>query len=238
MKILLLSDIHANFPALEAIARNVSAIDFDLICNCGDTTVYAPFPNETIKWLRNHKVISILGNTDRKVLRLSKGKKLKKPNKPEKRIMYTWTMDAIKKSNLRYLKNCKKQKIIRAGGIDIGLYHGSPEDPDEFLFHTTAEDRFRALAKKTEQKVICVGHSHTPFYKEVEDTVFINPGSVGRMFDGNPAASFAVLEIRKKKITVAHHRVPWKISKMKKALHQHNLPSIYATMYEQGRKLN
>ena len=47
MKILLLSDIHANYPALEAVADYAPPASYDLICNCGDTTVYAPFPNET-----------------------------------------------------------------------------------------------------------------------------------------------------------------------------------------------
>ncbi|MEA2116766.1 MAG: YfcE family phosphodiesterase [Thermodesulfobacteriota bacterium] len=238
MKILLISDIHANFPALQAVAKYAPPADFDLVCNCGDTTVYAPFPNETIKWLKRHNAISILGNTDRKILQLAKGKQLKKPSKPDKRIMYSWTFDVLKKSSLSYLKSLHKKNIFQVNGVKIGLFHGSPEDPDEFLFHTTAEDRFRALAKKAKQDIICVGHSHTPFHKQFEGVHFVNPGSVGRMFDGNPATSFAILEIKKRKITVSHHRVPWKIKKMKKVLRDNQLPEIYINMYEQGLKLN
>lgn len=238
MKILLISDIHANYPALQAVATYAPPADFDLICNCGDTTVYAPFPNETIQWLKRHNVISILGNTDRKILRLVKGKQLKKPKKPDKRIMYSWTFDVLRKSSIRYLESLHKKKVYQVNGVKIGLFHGSPENPNEFLFHTTAEDRFRALAKNAEQDIICVGHSHSPFYKQFEGVHFINPGSVGRMFDANPATSFAILEIKKKEITVSHHRVPWKIKKMKKALRDNHLPEIYINMYEQGLKLN
>ena len=238
MKILLISDIHANFPALQAVAKYAPPDGFDLICNCGDTTVYAPFPNETIKWLKRHNAISILGNTDRKILKLAKGKQLIKPSKPDKRIMYSSTFDVLTKSSLSYLKSLPKKNIFQVNGVKIGLFHGSPENPNEFLFHTTDEDRFRALAKRSKQDIICVGHSHTPFHKEHEGIHFINPGSVGRMFDGNPAASFAILEIKKKGIAVSHHRVPWKMNKMKKAIRENHLPEIYINMYERGLKLN
>lgn len=238
MKILVISDIHGNFPALQAVVEHIRPADCDLICNCGDSTVYAPFPNETLDWLQHHQAISILGNTDRKILKLARGKSFKKPGKPEKRIMYTSTFAELKNSNINYLQGLSKKKIIPAGKIKIGLFHGSPADPDEFLFPDTPEDRFQELVHKAKQDIICIGHSHTPFYKRVQGVHFINPGSVGRMFDGNPAASCAVIEIDKKTVTVSHYRVPWNIQKTVKALRKNNLPEIYTRMYEQGRKLN
>jgi len=238
MRILLISDIHANYPALQAVAGYAPPADFDLICNCGDSTVYAPFPNETIRWLQRHNTISILGNTDRKILKLARGKQLKKPRRADKRIMYRWTMDALTEASLRYLKSLHNKNIFEVDRTRIGLFHGSPDDPDEFLFQSTAPARFRALAKKAGQDIVCVGHSHTPFHKQVDGVHFINPGSVGRMFDANPAASFAILEIKKRQITVSLHRVAWKIKKMKKALLDNRLPELYISMYEQGLKLN
>ena len=238
MKILLLSDIHGNYPALQAIANDTSSIDFDLVCNCGDTTVYAPFPNECIQWLKRRHAISITGNTDRKILKLAKGKQFKKPGKPDKRIMYSWTFDVLTPSSLKYLQFLRKKNSCQMGEVKIGLFHGSPDDPDEFLFPSTEDQRFQELARKAKQDIICFGHSHTPFHKIVKGVHFINPGSVGRMFDGNPAASFAILEIKKRKITVSHHRVEWKIEKMIKGLQDNQLPDIYIDMYQQGLKLN
>jgi hypothetical protein len=58
------------------------------------------------------------------------------------------------------------------------------------------------------------------------------------MFDGNPAASFALLEIARKKLTVTHHRIAWDLAPMKKALQDNQLPKLYISMYEQGLKLN
>ncbi len=95
IRILLLSDIHGNYPALLAIDREVDAPSFDYIVNCGDSLVYAPFPNETLRWLKRHNAISILGNTDKKVINLLKGQQFAKPRKPEKRIMYSSTAEAL-----------------------------------------------------------------------------------------------------------------------------------------------
>ncbi len=238
MKILLLSDIHGNYPALEAVAEFAPPTEFDLVCNCGDSTVYGPFPNECLDWLQQHRAVSILGNTDRKILRLIKGKKMKKPGKAEKRIMYTSTVDVLTQSSMRTLQSFKKKKTVTVEKTRIGLFHGSPDDPDEFLFPSTEDKRFQTLAGQAKQDIICFGHSHTPFYKHVKGVHFINPGSVGRMFDGNPAASFAVLTLKNNNLTVFHHRVPWEIEKMSRGLQDSNLPSIYIKMYEQGLKLN
>jgi len=88
-KILILGDIHANYPALKAIQTYIRPDRFDRIVNTGDFTVYSTFPNETIQWFRKRKkTICILGNTDRRVLRILNGTQLKKPRKKEKSMVF------------------------------------------------------------------------------------------------------------------------------------------------------
>jgi putative phosphoesterase len=238
MKLLLLSDIHANFPALEAVVKFFTGISFDAICNCGDSLVYGPFPNETLQWLQNNKVHSIVGNTDRKVRKLLTGKNFKKPRKEEKRIMYNWTAEQLNPSSRKYILSLKKSKQISIAGQTIGLFHGSPEYPDEFLFPDTAPERFAALADLSPCNIIITGHSHTPFHKKVNHTHFINPGSVGRMFDSNPAASCAILTIKDKSIETECYRIPWPKERTVHALKKNKLPAIYQTMFIIGKKLN
>jgi putative phosphoesterase len=238
MKLLLLSDIHANFPALKAVIKFFSGISFDAICNCGDSLVYAPFPNETLHWLENNNVHSIVGNTDRKVRKLLKGKNFKKPRKEEKRIMYDWTAEHLDSASRKYILSLKKSMKISIAGQTIALFHGSPEKPDEFLFPDTAPERFSELADSSPYNIIVTGHSHTPFHKLVNTTHFINPGSVGRMFDSNPAASCAVLTLQNKTIETKFYRIPWPIDQTVQALRKNKLPSIYQTMFILGRKLN
>lgn len=236
--LLLLSDIHGNFPALQAIIKHFSEISFDAVCNCGDSTVYAPFPNETLHWLKSNKVYSILGNTDRKVIKLLKGKTFKKPRKAEKRIMYDWTAENLDSSARTYLLSLKKSLQISIADHTIGLYHGSPDHPNKFLFPDTDPERFAELADMCSSDIIITGHSHTPYHKCIGHTHFINPGSVGRMFDYNPAASCAVLSIDNKTVQVEHYRIPWLIKRTVKELQKCDLPEIYQSMYIQGRKLN
>ncbi|MCK5069610.1 MAG: metallophosphoesterase family protein [Desulfocapsa sp.] len=238
MKILLLSDIHANYPALKAIINYFSEEHFDAIYNCGDSLVYGPFPNETLRWLKENNVHSIVGNTDRKVIKLIKGKTFKKPSKEEKRIMYDWTANQLTSSSKAYLLTLKKSKQIHLADRTIGIFHGSPEHPNEFLFPDTSTKRFEELAAFCQNDIILFGHSHTAFHKKVKNTHFINPGSVGRMFDSNPEASCSILTIDKAHINIKFHRVPWQISKTIEALKYHKLPAIYQSMYTLGRKLN
>lgn len=238
MNILLISDIHGNFPALEAVARAVAGTDCTHILNCGDSLVYAPFPNETMGWLRTHQVLSIRGNTDDRVIRLLQGRTFKKPAKPEKRIMYTSSAAALTPENAADLLSLKKQRIVRLGDTLLGLFHGSPADHEEFLTAATPDERFEQLAGETACKIVVIGHSHTPFHRIAGGVHFINPGSVGRMFDGCPDASFALLSISKNRIDVQHHRAAYAVEAVVTALQRHRLPAVYAEMFRTGTKQN
>lgn len=248
MDILILSDIHANFPALEAVTQRFPMKDFDHIIHCGDALVFGPYPNETLQYLHENKVLSILGNTDNKVLMLLDGKSFKKPRKKEKRSMYFWTKDNLTKSSVSYLRSLPSTAVLQIPGdhsdpLDdlsstVGVYHGSPFDPDEFLFDTTPDSRFVELAASVNHQIIAVGHSHTPFHKKIGSTHFLNPGSVGRMFDGCNYASCITMHIDKDDLRVAHHRVPYNLDKLLEKLKEENFPPIYSKMYTLGKKLN
>lgn len=244
-RILLLADIHGNFPALRAIAEALDPASFHFIVNCGDSLVYAPFARETIDWLIDHQAVSILGNTDQKVIKLLQGKSFKKPSKPEKRIMYTTAADALGKAEKNWLLALGETKELLIPSlttpdrpIKLGIFHGSPADPDELLFAATPDERFQELAEETDCRIVVTGHSHSPYHKYLSGIHFINPGSVGRMFDGDPRAGCASLEIEADTLTVRHYRIAYPVEEVVAAIRQHRLPEIYATMFQLGRKLN
>ena len=248
MHILLLSDIHSNYPALNAIASQFELGQFAHIVNCGDSLVYAPFPNETLTWLRENRTVSILGNTDRKVIKLLKGKDFKKPADPEKRIMYTSIATELAEENQKYLLSLGKTATLQLTAkepdsskatLTIGIFHGSPADPDEFLFDTTPDSRFIELAAAHRYNIIVTGHSHTPYVKFFGSTCFINPGSAGRMFDNDPRASCAIIEIdNDMKFFIHHLRISYDTEKVIRQLARKGLPPVYGEMFRRGRKLN
>lgn len=242
--ILLISDIHGNFPALKAVDNLLKDYTFTHILNCGDCLVYAPYPEETINWLRQRNVVSIRGNTDKKVRKLLMGKTFSKPHDPEKRIMYTSTDDMLQTDkNREYVCSLTDNETVILKGDDeknitIGLFHGSPSDPKEFLFADTPDSRFAELAKDTTCDIIVTGHSHTPYVKYIEGKYYINPGSVGRMFDGDPRACCAILTVENNKIMIHHLRVAYDIDLVTSKITQLGLPEIYGEMFKAGRKLN
>ncbi len=246
MRILLISDLHANFIALEAISRRFPPEEFDLILNGGDSLVYGPFPNETIDWLRSYNALSILGNTDQHIITLLQGKTFKKPSKAEKRIMYGWTAAQLSQANRIWLLD---QPVSRMIGVDsraesdsrgefLSMFHGSPADPDEFLFGSTPLCRFRELVQLVSTPLVTVGHSHQQFHHEVDGVAFINPGSSGRMFDGKISGGCAVIEKRGSDYSIALHRIAYDVNGLADEIKRLRLPRIYIEMYRRGRKLN
>lgn len=246
MRILLISDLHANFVALEAISRRFPPDQFDLILNGGDSLVYGPFPNETLDWLRSCRALSILGNTDHHVITLLQGKTFNKPKKAEKRIMYGWTAAELSHDNRAWLLEQPTARIISSetphnsasAGPFLSMFHGSPADPDEFLFSSTPTCRFKELAGLVSTPLVTVGHSHQQFYHEVDGVHFINPGSSGRMFDGKISAGCAIIEKADNDFTISLYRVAYDVTSVAAEIERLKLPSIYSEMFRRGRKLN
>jgi len=238
-KLLVLSDIHANYPALKAIEHHVDPDRFHRIIHAGDLTVYSTFPNETIEWFRRRTTsVCIAGNTDKRVLAILEGKPLWKPKKEEKRAMYYWTCDTLLPENREYLNSLPEEADVTVEDLRIRIIHGD-FDEDEGISSSLAnpEHRFRTLARESPYQAHILGHTHIPFHTIIDGVHFINPGSVGRPFDGDPRSSFAILTVSSGIITVEHFRIPYSVEEVIAGLKENGLPDRYAEMYRTGRKL-
>jgi predicted phosphodiesterase len=94
------------------------------------------------------------------------------------------------------------------------------------------------LGKNYPYDIHIMGHSHVPFHKVVAGIHFINPGSVGRMFDGDPRTSFAILKIISGEVAVEHFRIPYPVKDVVKGIKINSLPELYCRMFLTGQKLN
>ena len=245
MKIALIGDIHANLPALETVLAHIAENNITKIWNTGDFVGYGPFPNEvvhlfrTAQRLRPKDVLSIVGNYDLQVLEFKhKKKKWRKKKHPQKLRAFQWAYESLTKKNRKYLHFLTQEIRMKVKGHRVLLTHGSPASNSEHITPATSEKRLRKLARTAKANLIICGHSHQPFARQVDGVWFINPGSIGRPDDGDPRASYAILEIKPEQVHVEHHRLEYDVERTAAAIHEHKLPESFAQMFLRGRNLD
>lgn len=238
MKVALTSDIHGNLPALEAVLSHAGEMKIKHVWNLGDFTGFGANPDEVVQLLKKVKAVSIIGNYDQKVLKVpQKSEEWKEKKVPEKWFSFHWAYEHLSKKSQKYLEKLPENKKISVKDWKILFTHGSPDSIDEALNDETPQERLRDLARKGHADIILCGHSHQPFMRFAGGAIFINPGSVGRPFDGDPRASYAVLTIKKHKVEVDFFRLDYDIERAAQTQNEAGLPSIYAEMTRRGVSL-
>lgn len=239
MSLAILSDIHANAPALRAVLRDIDRQGVKTIWHLGDVVGYAPFPNEVIAELLRRQALGILGNYDQKVLEFKRKQKTWQQQKdPAKYFSFAWTSQNLSSRSRQYLKKLPETLSLEFGGKKFLLVHGSPQRNDEALTDTTPDDRFKELAAMTPADVILCGHSHRPFSKKTGTKEFINPGSVGRPFDGDPRAAYATVDLRDGQWVVVHHRVAYPVEENLQKMQEENFPEPLMLSLARGRSVD
>jgi putative phosphoesterase len=187
MKILVLADIHANWPALSAIAES-----FDACLFLGDLVDYGSNPVPCVEWVRDNATAAIRGNHDHAVAQkiVARGgsgfRQLAAATRP-----LQWK--ALSPRHLKYLARLPVTRHLRLGESRFALVHATPRDPmDEYLVDDPAGWQARLCG--VDADIVCVGHSHVQFHFELNGVQVLNPGSVGQPRDGDPRAAYAVIE--------------------------------------------
>lgn len=237
--IALLSDVHGNLPALEAVLEDAAHREIAEIWNLGDMLGYGPFPNEVLGRLREVAKLNIVGNYDRKVLDFARKRdKWKRKKPPAKYIAFQWNDVHLDAAGRDFLTSLPEQARRMVGGLDVLLVHGSPASIDELLNSDTSRQRFGELARFAQADVVVCGHSHEPFVRHIDDVWFVNPGSVGRPEAGDWRASYAVLEFSGENLKVGHRRVPYDIDRVARAVHAAGLPGEFIDVFRKGKSLD
>jgi putative phosphoesterase len=187
MKILVLADIHANWPALSAISES-----FDACLFLGDLVDYASNPVPCVEWVRDNATAAVRGNHDHAVAQkiVARGgtgfRQLAAATRP-----LQWKV--LSPRHLKYLARLPVTRHVRLGESRFALVHATPRDPmDEYLVDDPAG--WQARLYGVDADIVCVGHSHVQFHFELNGVQVLNPGSVGQPRDGDPRAAYAVIE--------------------------------------------
>jgi putative phosphoesterase len=187
MRILVLADIHANWPALQVIKEA-----HDVCLFIGDLVDYGLEPSPCIAWVKEHATYAVRGNHDHgaaqhvQVAGRNGFKYLTSITRP-------LTQERLTAEDRRFLSTLPVTRMVSVGDTRFLLVHATPRDPlDEYAVADI--DFWSRRLQNVDANVICVGHTHHPYVLDVDGKLVINPGSIGQPRDGDPRASYAVIE--------------------------------------------
>ena len=232
MRVALLSDVHANLVALEAVLGAQGAVD--AIWVTGDTVGYGPDPSEVLALLKERGAVLVQGNHDRAVA-TGEGLESFHDQAAEAALRHREWLSSEERDTLAALPPVRS--------IDgVTLCHGSLRDP-MWEYVTTAAAASATLARAT-TPVVCCGHTHLPAVFQSDGGVvrasvpvtgrayplagpaLLNPGSVGQPRDGDPRASYAVLDTVAG--TATFYRASYRIDETQRRIRARGLPQMFA----------
>ena len=243
MRVAIISDVHGNRQAFEAVLEAVAATDAEELWCLGDLVGYGADPDACVELARCHAAVCLAGNHDLAVRgdlpfdQFSRGAEL----------AVRWTTEIASAETLAFLAQLEPKQLDEA----VGLYHASPRDPvwEYVLSPLQAEMCFDAL----EQRVACIGHSHVALAfsrREGQPATgetcragtqldvsagewLLNPGSVGQPRDGDPRAAWLLLDTVA--WTAAYHRTDYDIAGAAAAIRAARLPDSLAERLTHGQ---
>jgi len=241
MKYALISDIHANLPALEAVLEDIDQRpDVDAIYHLGDLVGYCPWPNEVVALLRSRAIQGIAGNYDSTTATDYKhcGCRYENPQQEElAHKSYEWTRAHVTPETKRFLAGLPfRIDIWPFGGHLTGkprlvLVHGSPTLNTLYWTEDRPDSFRRQMAEIAGMKpgdTIAFGHTHRPWFHETGGMYFLNTGSVGKPKDGDWRACYVLLEVGAEQPRVTFVRVEYDIERAMKAIRESELPDEFA----------
>jgi predicted phosphodiesterase len=251
MRFGIVSDIHANLEALDAVLGEIDSAEVDVLLCLGDIVGYGPNPNECCERLRMRNCIAIAGNHDEAAV---SGKGAEYFN-PMAREALVWTQETLSSTNRDYLQALGRDRRFdgaAAGDLKGGfaLVHGAPVFHFDYILDVT--DAQRAF-ERVEAPLTFIGHTHMAevYYQDLEGRAFqqkllhggridlapsyrylINPGSVGQPRDHNPQAAYAVLDTAANAVEV--RRVSYDVGVVQERIEHVHLPTQLATRLATG----
>ena len=246
MRYLVLSDIHGNWEALEAVAHEAAGRYDQALC-CGDLVGYCADPNRVSEWVRAHCSVVVRGNHDK----ASTGLENLDWFNAAARAAALWTQQNLTPENRAYIQSLPRGPILLDG---FQVVHGAPFDEDEYVFASgDAEQAFGYL----ERRVAFFGHTHVQGgfiwnHSRVETVsqtskrarrhvieidpecgYLVNPGSVGQPRDGDPRAGYVLYDSGAR--TLAWCRVPYDVESAQKKIREAGLPPVLADRLATGK---
>ena len=207
-----IGDIHGNLPALSAVLEEIDEMGIQTILNTGDCVVGGRWPNEVIDLLKDRNIPTCQGKMDRTVVRfIRKRKTLIKKYSEEEFSALEWTYENTHSDNLEFLRALPKQARITIESIQMCLCHGSPSGQSITLEEGDDIEKYRRQREIDPADIIICGRTHRSFSRMVDNTLFVNPGSIGISLRDELIATYVQINTEEEPWTVEPRSVPYKI---------------------------
>jgi predicted phosphodiesterase len=248
MRYALISDIHANVEALDAVLADIDARgDVQAVYHLGDLVGYSSSPNDVVERLRARAIIGIAGNYDSTVATDYKhcGCKSESVRQEElAHISYEYTRRAVSPSTKRYLAGLPFSLDLRplgghASGPRLVLVHGTPTLNTVYFTEDRTDEFCRKMAASVALKagdMLAFGHTHKPWHRIVDGIHFVNTGSVGRPKDGDWRAGYVRVTFGEAEAAVEFVRVPYDIDATVAGVRTAGLPEDFVAFLQTGGK--
>ncbi|MCX8034211.1 MAG: metallophosphatase family protein [Thermodesulfovibrio sp.] len=238
MRVGILGDIHGNIEALKVAYEVALEEKVDKIYHLGDLGGYAPFVNEVVEFLMENKIEGVQGNYDESVAYNRKhcGCKYDNPIQAEMaHLSFEWTEKHTTESSKQYMKSLPFSIEFQTEGKKVKLYHATPIKNNLYWYEDRPEKFFLLMADKAGADIMIYGHTHIPYFKEINGKYFINAGSVGKPKDGDTRTCTCIVEINSSGAKVRFIRKEYDIDKVVNAILESSLPHYFAEKLSLGR---
>ena len=238
MKLGIISDIHGNIHALRAVLEALDNASVDLIVCAGDLVCCGANHNLVIRQIRQRHIPTVTGHYDAAVAwghPVASYSRLSSQAEFLQRAALAWTNQYVLAEDKAFLQTLPWRLNYNIDGQHVVILHGGLDRLDE-SFTPSNPTGLQHLAEQLQADIVILGHSHVPFtygcHHSQGQTLFINPGSVGHSHDGDPRASYALLDTRTDSVQFA--RANYNIEAAARAIAVSGMPIEIAEMIRQG----
>jgi putative phosphoesterase len=232
-RVAVVTDIHANLPALEATLEAIGSAGVDAVYCGGDLVGYGPHPNEVCALIEERGLSAIYGNYDYAIARDLDDCGCAYVTAHDRELgqrSVAWTLEHTDGRSKEFMRGLPFDLRFELGGLRVRLVHGSPRKVNEYLFEDKPARTFERIAAGADCDVLVFGHTHKPWIREHGGVLFVNCGSVGKPKDGDPRAAFALLELDGERAVASIQRVGYDAEAVAREVEAAGLPDEYAEM--------
>ncbi|MCC5940411.1 MAG: metallophosphoesterase family protein [Balneolaceae bacterium] len=234
-RIAVVSDVHGNAQALEAVLADIGKNSVDSIICLGDIVTFGPSPREIIEMLQQHNCSCVMGNHEEALFDPENTSVYEIEGEALQKSVY-WCLNKLYDKDLSFIRSFKKTVSVPLDDeIDMLCYHGSPHSTIRAVLPTSSPEEIDSLIKfDNSTKIAIGGHTHFQMYRKHKEHILLNAGSVGSAFMHPfisppvptylPVAEYAIVEVMQKNISVDLKSIEYDFPKFQNLILASDIP--------------